>query len=724
MRTRFPYVTIILCIILINCMMTLFMSRKTVAITYEYDSLNRLLRVDYQNGNVIEYTYDAVGNRTSSVIIGTIIPEDTCILYVAPVNRYMSWTQGANTFQIDNRGTGDMSWTSEVINGLGWLMITSGSSGVNNGIITFSVAENLDTMPRVGMIRIEAPRAINNPTNVWISQSAYDQSLFTDVSIMLPSVVGPSIGASWADYDGDHDLDIYLSNWTTPNALYRNDGASFSDASASPINDSGRSVGAVWGDYNNDGILDLYIANNSTANRLCRGIGGGKFVDATAGPLGDVEYAYSVAWIDYDNDSWLDLYIVNNRAPNKLLHNNGGSSFTDVTTAPLDNAGSGRGCAWADYDNDGDQDLYVTNCGGVPVALAENVLLRNDGGGVFTNVTHGQLNDSGCGRGAAWGDYDNDGDMDLYLVNYGSANVLFRNDGGVFTNVTNGVEGDAGNGITASWGDYDLDGWLDLYLVNNGPNKLLRNAGNGTFIDVTSAPLGDTGDGGGAAWGDYDNDGDLDLLLANGDDPNKLFRNDRSGDNHWLQVELTGSSSNRAAIGTRLRLVTGTLNQIREVSGGSGYCSQNSLTVAFGMGTALVADSLIIQWPSGMDQILTNISANKRVFITEGEPVTGDEDHNRVPSNCVLHPVFPNPFNPVTTIRFDLPERSRITLQIFDVTGQLVRTLISNQTINAGPHDVMWDGKGDSDQSITSGIYFCRLQIGNKQLVQKMVLIK
>ncbi len=129
----------------------------------------------------------------------------------------------------------------------------------------------------------------------------------------------------------------------------------------------------------------------------------------------------------------------------------------------------------------------------------------------------------------AWGDYDNDGDLDLYLARRNQANILFRNDNGTFVDATGGTPlGDAGTAQGVAWGDYDNDGDLDLYLANYGQaNKLFRNDGGGTFVDATGAsPLGDTGSGAGVAWGDYDNDGDLDLYLANQGQANKLFRND------------------------------------------------------------------------------------------------------------------------------------------------------------------------------------------------------
>jgi len=182
-------------------------------------------------------------------------------------------------------------------------------------------------------------------------------------------------------------------------------------------------------------------------------------------------------------------------------------------------AGNGRGVAWGDYDGDEDLDLYIVNYG------TANRLLRNEGG-TWVDGTSDPIGDRGYGMSAAWGDYDNDGDLDLYLANANQANKLFRNEGGSWTDVTSGPLGDTGNAVSMAWGDYDGDGDIDLYIANMGSaNRLLRNDG-GTWKDASVSPIDDAGAGTGVAWGDYDGDGDLDLYLANYGEANKLFRND------------------------------------------------------------------------------------------------------------------------------------------------------------------------------------------------------
>ena len=434
---------------------------------------------------------------------------------------------------------------------------------------------------------------------------------------------GIGSGIAWGDYDGDGDPDLYVVNGAA-NKLYRNDGSgSFTDVSAAPVNDGSDARGAGWGDVDSDGDLDLYLANTSGAtNQLFRNDGGGSFTDITVSPLDDVGYGTQVALADYDNDGDLDIYVVNQSTtavPNRLFKNDGSGTFTEVGgTAGVDDSGDGRGGAWGDYDGDGDPDLYVANNGGA------NKLYSNDGDGTFTDASAAPVNDANNGVGTAWGDYDNDGDLDLYLTNFTSvANKLFQNNGsGTFTEVgaAAGVD-DSGSGQGASWGDYDNDGDLDLYLAQGGPNRLFQNNGNGTFNEVgVSGGVADSETGTGASWADYDGDGDLDLYVTNfNSKPNLLYKNNGNS-NRWLHVKLTGVANNKSAIGTLVTAVTGSTRQKRYVDGGSGFLSQPSLPVEFGFGSTTTVDSLIVKWPDGFQKYLTNVATNQVLSLTETNP--------------------------------------------------------------------------------------------------------
>jgi hypothetical protein len=528
-------------------------------------------------------------------------------------------------------------------------------------------------------------------------------------------------GLAWGDYDNDGDTDLYISTWGGANKLYRNDGdGSFTDVtSGTPLGDASNGQGVAWGDYDNDGDLDLYLANHTgTANKLFRNEGGGTFTDVTStAGVGDTGDGRAVNWVDYDCDANIDLYVVNRTSANKLFHNQGNGTFADATSGtPLGDTGVGLCAAWGDYDNDGDPDLYLTNNG-------TNKLFRNDGSGTFTDVTAWPVNDGAWGNGIDWGDYDNDGDLDLYLANGGVPNKLFQNDGlGGFTDVTSSTLGDNGRwGYGVAWGDYDNDGDLDLYVANAGsqPNRLFRNDGGTNFVEVASGTsLADSQNGLCTAWADYDNDGGIDIYFTN-TEPDKLFRNVVCDLGHWIHLDLRGISSNASAIGARVRIVAGGISQIREVSGGSGFLSQNSLTVEFGLGAATVVDTLEIRWPSGLVEYTVQMDVDQHIVVEEGN-LTGIGVLPSVLSSWS----YPNPFSSATTIWYYLPKHAAVTLRIYDISGRLVRVFEDAAMKNAGRHQVIWDGKNKSGRNVAPGVYFCNFNAGSFKETKKIVLLR
>jgi hypothetical protein len=527
-------------------------------------------------------------------------------------------------------------------------------------------------------------------------------------------------GVAWGDYDGDGDHDLYVSCYFDTNKLFRNDGGgNFTDVTSGPLGETGQSQVSAWADYDNDGDLDLYVGKSYAANKLLRNDGSGVFTDVTAGALADTGVATSLAWADYDNDGKVDLFVKNYNSPNALLHNDGGGAFTNTTPAGMANATMDGGCAWGDYDSDGDQDIYIVQGPGA------NKLFRNDGSGVFTDVTSGPLGNSDYGIAVAWGDYDNDGDLDLYLVNNGYDNKLFRNDGGgSFLDQTPANLVGFGYDFGCAWGDYDNDGDLDLFMtMGYCCNHLFRNDGGGVFTDRTTGPLSDPYSYSiGTAFADYDEDGDIDLFIGNSGpwDQCHLFKNLIGTNSHWIEVNLVGTVSNRAAIGARVRVVTGRGSQIREVSGGSGMRSQESLTQEFGLGASTLVDSLIVNWPSGNTDVLTNLAADQFLQVTEsGTSVAGGD-----PLAFRLHPNTPNPFSKRTLIRYDLPQSAEVELAIYDLAGRKVRTLLSAAVRSPGPHETSWDGRDDAGNAVASGVYFAKLEAGADVERRRLVLLK
>ncbi len=466
---------------------------------------------------------------------------------------------------------------------------------------------------------------------------------FTDVTAeMGAGAPGYGTAVAWGDYDGDGDQDLYVVNLGPggagqANVLLRNDGDTFTDATAEAgVGNAGPGVAAAWADMDNDGDLDLFVSNRPGDNALYQNDGAGHFeeIAVAAGVSDFYGMGEGAAWADDDRDGLVDLYVANYTGasppynkPNRLFRNLGQNEFEEIAAQRLvAHTGNGEGIAWADFDNDGDQDLYVANAGGV------NVLFRRQDDGIFENVTAAMHVPGGPGSsyGAAWGDYDNDGWLDLYVAQQG-ANKLYRNLSGADFSDVSAEAGVAGNrwSLGCAWGDFDSDGRLDLHVANADisgydPGDVLYHNQGGmpvTFDDVTvETGVANLLDARGSGWGDFDNDGDLDLYVVNQGtgQTNRLFRNNGS-QNHWLAVSLVGCASNRSGIGARVQ-VTSDGAQIREISGGSGFASQDSLPAEFGLGSWEQPVTIHVLWPSGWQSTLARVAADSSVRVHECAP--------------------------------------------------------------------------------------------------------
>ena len=316
-------------------------------------------------------------------------------------------------------------------------------------------------------------------------------------------------------------------------------------------------TGQAWADYDRDGWLDLYVTDSVGPNTLYRNNGDGAFSVSLLNDLVALPEHYSggASWADYDNDGWPDLLVLGREA-DVLFHNEGGQGFTDVTAAAgVSDPYASKTASWADYDNDGWLDLYVANwscvprCARTPGSTGQpDQLYHNNGDGTFSNASAllGGKN-SGGGFVARWLDYDDDGDLDIYLINdefiLPPGNKLFRNDGPgcdgwCFSEVSEEAGADTrvmGMGVAAD--DWDRDGDLDIFFTNAGKMVLLQNQSDGTFVNVAAeagVELNRNSVGWGAVSLDYDNDSARDLYVAlmMADRPgayNPLFHNDGTG---------------------------------------------------------------------------------------------------------------------------------------------------------------------------------------------------
>ena len=431
------------------------------------------------------------------------------------------------------------------------------------------------------------------------------------------------------DYDNDGRDDLFVTYWGQ-NRLFHNRGdGRFDDVTERARLKTAKprwGAGCAFLDYDRDGRLDLFAANyidfdlTSTPvpeSGLCRykgipvacgppGLPGGRNVlyhNAGDGTFEDVSeragitrasgtYGLGVSTLDFNGDGWVDLYVANDSNPSALYLNNTDGTFKDVAVA--------AGCA---YSQDGKPQ---------------------------------------AGMGVAVGDYDRNGTVDLFKTNFaGDTSTLYANDGKGSCDDRTFAAGIGLNTRWLGWGvgflDLDNDGWLDLFLVNGHvypevqrvqteagytQRKIVyRNLGNGRFQDVSErlgSPVTTPAAGRGAAFADLDNDGDIDVVVNNVHAEPDLFRLDLQPGAHWITLKLVGTRSNRSAIGARVRLFSSDGVQLQEVRGGGSYFSQNDLRVHFGLGRSAVMDRIEIRWPNGLEEQWKNLEVDRILTLTEG----------------------------------------------------------------------------------------------------------
>jgi len=474
-------------------------------------------------------------------------------------------------------------------------------------------------------------------------------------------------GASWGDYDGDGDVDLFVTK--VPDnvyALYRNLGdGSFDRPGADQIGDlAGNnwiSPQGVFADINNDGHLDLYVPGRRAIlggplsnDHIYWNDGHGSFaLQEVAGTSDESLFPHGASMADFDNDGDLDLLertlgSAGLALPEALLRNDGNGVFSrlEVQNAPLTRFANTA--AWADYDGDGDLDAFVVNNvwggGATPSYIFKN-LLSESGAAAFEAITGGpeargiQLETSAAGF---WGDLDNDGDLDLVTMPFDRGfRIHRRNEAGQYDSepyyVSGGMEI-----LYCTMLDAENDGDLDLLVkVVGSTYRLIVNAGDGRTFTEEAFAGGQRSTAGWPAVGDFNNDGYSDVFVAYHTAPGDLFQNE-GGPNHWLKLLLKGTVSNSSAVGAIVR-VSATISgksvwQMRQVAaGGETYRVQHDMRPNFGLGDATVAEVVRIEWPSGVVQELTNVAADQILTVIEPPrlrveadgriswPVTADE---------------------------------------------------------------------------------------------------
>lgn len=528
---------------------------------------------------------------------------------------------------------------------------------------------------------------------------------------IMPWVSSVGAAAAVGDFDNDGWVDLYVtdSDKGKLNHLYRNQGnGTFVDvgekAGVANVNDeTGTSMDCVWGDYDNDGDLDLFVVKWGR-DILFRNNGNGTFIDVSAKafrneknqPGSPWANGCSAVWVDYDCDGWLDLYVGNYFAPfdlwhltttkimhdsfekarnggrNFMFHNNRNGTFTEVAAKlGLDDPGWTLSVGHGDINNDGLPDIYSAN------DFGPDQLFLNRGNGTFREVSRTSLGkDTKKGMNIDFGDFDNDGWLDMYVSNITTAeylkegNMLWHNDASdedgvpIFMDISSETGTyNGGWGWGAKFFDFDNDGDLDIVEVNgfisagegsywfdlaswtvkdedvsdalnwppignrsfsgHEPARLWRNDGHQRFTEIAvRAGIDERHDGRGVVVFDYDNDGDLDLYIANQGAVPAFFRNNLANKRHWLGLQLIGRpevQSNRDAIGARVTIVSSGRRQIRELDGGNSYCGQSDRRLYFGLGDDQIIDTLEVRWPSRRVQVMHNVRVDQLLEIEEPE---------------------------------------------------------------------------------------------------------
>ncbi len=546
-------------------------------------------------------------------------------------------------------------------------------------------------------------------------------------------------GVTMIDIDGDGDDDMFIANEGGQNRLLRNDGFSFVDIAPSNLAFAGNTQMAAWADADNDGDLDVFLASAAGTNVLLKQTSQSPltFVDVTSqiANAANIGAVSSASWSDVDQDGVLDLFLARYSDTNLL--------YVGSTASPMNyslgdagfaaNGSATLGARWGDFDDDGYTDLFLSasdGSGASPRLVRNNTGNLSYPGGNFWFQTNRVID-------AKWADINNDQKVDL---------VVLRDFGTVESWLHEWVPalsrwefvyhtlGFAGQDITAfELGDFDNDGWIDVFCDRSGLHDTIA-LNDGTMSEVgtlefTSVPLGydlHAGPGFAVASLDLNNDGGLDLFLGKGGSTNVIVLNFLMSRGNWLAVDLEGTSANTDAIGATVYVTTGGMTQIRQVAAGGGP-GQGSRVLHFGLGTATSADLVRVVWDgSGSDTYLGAVSANQKISISQGAAKTlpmASLTQDIPKFTTSFDGVYPNPFNPRTSIRFELAHESNVDAAIYDLRGRKIAELASGRMV-AGPHRLEWAGEDASGQRVASGTYFFRMIAGSHEFRSKLVLVK
>lgn len=424
------------------------------------------------------------------------------------------------------------------------------------------------------------------------------------------------------------------------------------------------------GDFDKNGFNDMVFGSGNRVAIIKSNATGTGYTEI---PYPQGIFTQRTNFIDINNDGHLDLFACHDVAQSHAYRNDGaGNLVFEIPFFPTLAVGGNYASIWTDYDNDGDQDMYLAKCrGGAPVGDPQriNLLYKNNRVGPSPSSTFTEsgaaagVNDGAQSWSTAIEDFDNDGDMDFLLSNISDTNKFYRNNGdGTFTDIysTTGIDAQVG-----SWelqaGDFNNDGFVDFLWQNN--KQMYINNGNLTFTGI-NLPFSEGG------IGDLNHDGFLDVQFGN-----KVYYNVPNA-NNWVKITLQGIQSNRNGIGARVEIYGAWGKQIREIRSGSGFSHQSTLNAHFGIGTETAITQIIIRWPSGIVDTITNPTSNQSINVIEGATLSVESFTNSEFS------IYPNPTKDILNIKLKNNSTAKL-VQVFDLTGRMIlESEVNNQTVS------------------------------------------
>lgn len=460
------------------------------------------------------------------------------------------------------------------------------------------------------------------------------------------------------DMNGDNLDDIVSVSTTQLQILQKNLGSTGFTTVNIPItnvtNQPSWSIAA--GDYNKDGFNDLLLGGGSGATFLQTTNNGTSY---NAVNYAQYIFCQRSNFTDINKDGHLDAFVCHDVDPNVYFLNNGSGVLNFYQGGLGDHTEGGNyGSIWVDYDNDGDSDLFIAKCRGGVTTANINELHRNNGNGTFSNVSAAaNMADPIQTWSSAWGDFDNDGDMDALIGASSNANgmhKLMRNNGdGTFSDVTTGSGYDTftAMGVEHVAHDFNNDGFVDIFGAGN---KIMINNGNMTFTPYSVSPTN-------GPIGDLNNDGFLDV--QNG---NTIYYNNPNA-NNWIKINLKGVQSNSNGIGARVEIYGTWGKQIRDVRSGDGFRNMSTLNTHFGLGTETQITQVIIKWPSGVIDTITNPTSNQALTVIEGTTLGLTEN------NLGGFTMYPNPTSDFIRFSTANPNEKIKTVTIYNSNGKLVK---------------------------------------------------